>query len=238
MSGYRPLILLVEDDPDVQHAMSRVLTRAGHVVIPALTAATAVTAVTREHPDLMLLDLGLPDARGETVIERLTAAGVGVPFIVVSSATTVDTKSHMFRLGARDYVTKPFELEELLARISAVLSREISRGTIHRGGLVLDPRRCTVSRDGRLVTLPPLLFSSLVYLLGRLGEEVGWEELAAHIWMHTPDVRSNTVHVHVSRLRRVLALLQAPLCLRTIRHRGVALESASTGVPFATSPSA
>jgi DNA-binding response OmpR family regulator len=234
MTGYCHRVLLVEDDAAVRDVLQRGLTTAGLAVSPVASAAAALEFTLKEWPDLVLLDLLLPDGSGELVVQRLAVLRCGVPIIVLSCLRSLETKMRLLKLGARDYITKPFELAELIARVQCVLAREVAQATICRGGVILDPRRLTATRGVRTVTLSPRIFRLLLALLARIGEDMTWEELRSDIWLHAADIRSFTAQVHVSRLRQALRAIDAPLQITSIRNRGVRLEyvfSSSSDLP-------
>ena len=224
LSRYQPRILIVEDDADMQDTLARLMRRAGFATLVAATAEEAVISASEAMPDLMLLDLLLPDAHGSQVLATLDGNGLRPPVIVVSAVGAFSEMRRMFGLGVRDYVLKPFEIRDLVFRVEGNLLNEVARTRLHRGGVILDWQRFTVRCGEFESAVPPRVFQLLFLLMARIGEEVSWRELKHRLWMHADDVTSNTLHVHISRLRHVLRDARAPLVLQSTRGRGVRLH--------------
>lgn len=231
-------VLVVEDDQHIREAVARSLVDAGHAVRTEPTAAAALTAVLDWQPDVVVLDLGLPDMDGSQVLPMLRSVS-DVPVIV---ATARDDEQEMVRLldaGADDYVVKPYSGEQLVARIRAVLRRRPSDGPAHGplrvGDLTVDvPRRVAAVGD-RTLELSRLEFDLLAHLVARSPEVVSRRELLAEVWHQPHGGGDKTVDVHLSWLRRKLGETAAePRYLHTVRGVGVKLEDPSTGVRGAT----
>lgn len=223
-----PHILLLEDDPQVRRAVLRALGERGYATSSAGAGMAGLDAALRDRPDLVILDLGLPDVDGQQVLRMIRAVSQ-VPVIV---ATARDDETEIVRAldsGADDYLVKPFSAAQLEARIRAVLRR--AAGTAGRGAplrvgaLELDVAARTVSLGGRPVELTPREFELLRYLAERPGQVVGKRELLAEIWQLPYGGADKTVDVHLSWLRRKLGeSAQAPRYLHTVRGVGVRLE--------------
>jgi len=220
-------ILVVEDDDFVRAALLRHLSEAGHAVRSVGAALEAIREVTQVGCDLVVLDLGLPDLDGAEALRMLR----GITEVPVIIATARDDEPSIVRLlnsGADDYLVKPFSLEQLDARISAVLRRVRPTGetqALRVGGLVVDPRRREASLDGEALDLTRREFDLLAFLAARPGTVVQRRELLAGVWQQAYG-GNQTIDVHVSWLRRKLGETAAkPRYLHTVRGVGVKLEA-------------
>jgi DNA-binding response OmpR family regulator len=219
-------VLLVEDDAAIRVALTRSLHEHGHAVSNASTGMTALTAAVAQKPDVVLLDLGLPDVDGADVLSMLRAVS-DVPVIV---ATARDDEAEVVRLldlGADDYVIKPFTAAQLSARIRAVLRRTDRTDDdepIVVGGLSIDTRRREVLLDGASVELARKEFELLLVLARRAGEVVAKRDLLAEVWQLAWGGSDRTVDVHLSWLRRKLGeTAKQPRYLHSVRGVGVRL---------------
>ncbi|MEU9459454.1 response regulator transcription factor [Streptomyces sp. NPDC058322] len=225
-------VLVVEDDRFVRSALIRHLTDASHVVRSVGTALEALREVSHFRFDLVILDLGLPDLDGSKALKMIR----GITDVPVIIATARDDETEIVRLlndGADDYLTKPFSVEHLSARITAVLRRSRAGGTgavpppsvLRVGGLAIDPLRRQAALDGVALDLTRREFDLLAFLAGRPGVVVTRKELLARVWQQ-PYGDDQTIDVHLSWLRRKLGeSAAAPRYLRTLRGVGVKLES-------------
>ncbi|MCO8126127.1 response regulator transcription factor [Acidimicrobiia bacterium EGI L10123] len=221
-------VLVVEDDQHIREAVARSLVDAGHAVRTEPTAAAALTAVVDWRPDVVVLDLGLPDMDGSQVLPMLRSVS-DVPVIV---ATARDDEQEMVRLldaGADDYVVKPYSGEQLVARIRAVLRRRSPDGSapgpLRVGGLAVDVARRVATVEGQPLELSRLEFDLLAHLVARSPEVVSRRELLAEVWHQPHGGGDKTVDVHLSWLRRKLGETAAePRYLHTIRGVGIKLE--------------
>jgi two-component system, OmpR family, KDP operon response regulator KdpE len=220
-------LLLVEDDATIRTALMRALSERGHAVASAATAMTGLRQALDERPDLVVLDLGLPDIDGAEMLRMLRAVS-DVPVIV---ATARDAEAEVVRLlnqGADDYVVKPFSAAQLDARIRAVLRRAADEDSgeppVVVGGLRLDPRSREVSLDGMPLELTPREFDLLHYLAARAGEVVSKRQLLTEVWQIPYRGADKTVDVHLAWLRRKMGetATQARY-LHTVRRVGVRL---------------
>jgi DNA-binding response OmpR family regulator len=221
-----PQILLIEDDAGIRTSLVRSLTERGHTVISAPTAMAGLQAAVESRPDVVLLDLGLPDLDGGTLLQMLRAVSQ-VPVVVV---TARDDEAEIVRLldqGADDYVVKPFRPDQLDARIRAVL-RRAGQSEPYRpyevGGLVVDTRTRVATLDGEPLSLSRKEFDLLAYLAARPGEVVSKRELLAEVWQQPFGGGDRTVDVHVSWLRRKLGeRADEPRYLLSVRGVGLRL---------------
>jgi DNA-binding response OmpR family regulator len=219
--------LLVEDDPAIRSALVRALAERGHGVRTAATGMQGLQEAVDDRPDLVVLDLGLPDIDGVTLLTMLRAVST-VPVIV---ATARDDEAETVRAldaGADDYVVKPFAADHLEARIRAVLRR--TRGADGKGqvltvgALLVDVRAHEAQLDGRTLDLSRKEFELLAYLAARPGEVVSKRELMAQVWSQPYGGGDKTVDVHLSWLRRKLGeSAGSPRYLHSVRGVGVKL---------------
>jgi len=207
MAAERPLILIVDDEPQIRTLLRNTLARAGYSAIEAATAREALNSRDIDRPDLVLLDLGLPDRDG---IELVTALGgaSGAPVIVVSAREDTDQKVAALDLGAADYVTKPFDTEELLARIrSALRSRQATTPIPHlvkAGSVSIDLARRTVEKSGERVHLTPKEYAVLAELARHSGRVLTHRHLLRSIWGPAQEGQTEYLRVAVRGLRQKL----------------------------------
>ena len=206
-------ILVVEDNEALAAGLRNNLEFEGYQAIVAGDAASGLAAARAHAPDLIILDLMLPDADGFRVLGALRSAGVATPVLVLTALGEEADKVRGFRLGADDYVTKPFGLAELMERVKALLRRTSGQphgdgagtATTERfGDVAVDTASRTVTRGGQPVALTPKEFDLLVALLRRRGAVAGRFELLKEVWGHQTEVATRTVDIHVAELRRKL----------------------------------
>ena len=219
-------ILVIEDDPSIRAALEHGLAERGHVVQTTGTGVAGLEAVLGESPDLVLLDLGLPDVDGLTVIGMIRAAS-SVPIIVITAVDDDPTMIRALDSGADDYVVKPFRLDQVTARIRAVM-RRTRRGAspepIQVGELVINAPTRTATLAGEDLQLARREFDLLLALAGRAGEVVSKRTLLAEAWQQADGGSDRTVDVHLSWLRRKLGETAAePRYLESVRGVGVRL---------------
>lgn len=220
-----PQVLVIEDDADVRQAIGRLLTATGHVVRLCATALDGLREVAARPPDVVVLDLGLPDLDGAAVLSRIRATSQ-VPIVVATAREAESEMIRLLRAGADDYVVKPYSAEQIEARIAAMLRR--GRGGpaagLTVGGLTLDRQARTAALDGTPLQLSRLEFDLLAYLMERAGTVVTRRQLLDDVW---PESRSlETVDVHVTWLRRKLGERAAqPRYLHTVRGVGIRLSA-------------
>ena len=221
-------ILLIEDDGSIRSAITRALTDLGHVVATSNTGMSGLESAVDNPPDVVLLDLGLPDIEGLQVLAMLRAVSE-VPVIVI---TARDDDADMVKAldgGADDYVIKPFGIEQLEARLRAILRRSgstVAEGPLVVGGLAIDALTRQVSLDDLPIDLSRKEFDLLLALAQRAGEVVTKRELLADVWRQTYGGGDRTVDVHLSWLRRKLGeTAAAPRYLHSVRGVGVRLAA-------------
>ena len=199
-------LLLVEDDKDLQRLLKKALSDAGYVVDAASDGEEGHFLGDTEPYDAVVLDLGLPVIDGVTVLKRWRRAGRNMPVLILTARDRWSEKVSGFDAGADDYVTKPFQIEEVLARIRALIRRAAghSSGELECGGLSINSGSGRVTVDGDPVKLTAQEFRLLDYLMHHKGKIVSRTELTEHIYEQDFDRESNTIEVFVGRLRKKL----------------------------------
>jgi two-component system response regulator MtrA len=201
-------ILLIEDNEDLAFGLQRTLEAEGYEVSVAADGPAGVEAVGRIRPALVMLDLMLPGMDGYQVLRAIRQAKHEMPVLILTARGEEADKVVGFRLGADDYVTKPFGLSELLARVNALLRRARAINTpVERlafGSVEINVAAHTVTKRGAKVALTPKEFELLVTLLRRPGVVVSRPALLREVWGHQADVLTRTVDIHIAELRRKL----------------------------------
>jgi two-component system, OmpR family, response regulator len=198
--------LVVEDEEALSGQLVRALTEAGYAVDSAADGERADFLGQTEPYDVVVLDLGLPRMDGLTVLRRWRAAGLSMPVLLLTARGSWSEKVQGIDDGADDYVVKPFRMEELLARLRALIRRSSGQlgPELRSGGVTLDPRTGKVTNDGVAVRLTAHELRVLTYLMHQRGRVVSQAELTEHIYAQSFDRDSNTVEVFIARLRRKL----------------------------------
>ena len=199
-------VLIVEDEPRLSGQLAASLGEAGYAVDAALDGEQADFLARTEHYDAILLDLGLPKIDGLTLLRRWREAAIAVPVLVLTARGSWHETVQGIDGGADDYVAKPFRIEEVLARLRALIRRASGQSSpeLRCGALVLDPRGPRVTLAGEPVRLTSHEYRVLAYLMHHRGRVVSQSELTEHIYAQNFDRDSNTVEVFIARLRRKL----------------------------------
>jgi DNA-binding response OmpR family regulator len=223
-------ILVVEDNKDLGFGLRNNLEIEGHDVIVARDGKTGLERARSWSPDLVILDLMLPHMDGFHVLRALRQEGQLCPVLILSARAEEADKVRGLKLGAEDYVTKPFGVLELLARVEVLLRRnsrpdrsaDAARGSIERfGAIAVDPARCLVTRQGKGVDLSPREFDLLLALIRRRGAVASRLELLQEVWGYSAAAVSRTVDTHIAELRRKLEEdPAAPRHILTVRKAG------------------
>ncbi len=219
-------LLVVDDEATIAELLSGSLRLAGFEVVTAASGAEAVRAAASFRPDLVLLDVMMPDDDGFEALRRIRSAGSEVPVIFLTALGEVPDRVKGFAMGGDDYVTKPFNLEELLGRIRAVLKRtrlDAPRSRLRVAGLDLDEEAHEVKRDGALISLTPTEFRLLRFLMANAGRVVSKDEILDHVWEHDPDRDASVVEPVLSYLRRKVDQGE-PRLIHTVRGFGYVLR--------------
>lgn len=218
-------LLLVEDERKVASFIARSLRENRHDVEVAETGEKALELVFRGPFDLILMDIRLPNISGVDVCREIRDAGIETPVLMLTARSLIEQKVEGLDAGADDYLTKPFALAELHARVRALTRRKFHKtGTkLHVADLELDRLRRTVSRDGFSIPLTLKEFALLELLMLRSPEAAPRAEIIEHIWMHGFDMETNIVEVYINRLRRKVDQAHAVKLIHTVRGTGYQL---------------
>ena len=220
-------LLVVEDDPNIVELLSASLRFAGFSVATAASGGAAVAAARESRPDLVVLDVMLPDLDGFEVVKRMRAEGVRTPVVFLTARDATDDKIRGLTLGGDDYVTKPFSLEELTARIRAVLRRtqldKPESATLTFSDLELDEESHEVRRGGAPVSLSPTEFKLLRYLMLNAGRVLSKAQILDHVWQYDFRGDDSIVESYISYLRRKVDTVE-PRLIHTLRGVGYVLR--------------
>jgi two-component system OmpR family response regulator len=216
-------LLVVEDDTDLNRQLKNALVEAGYAVDVAFDGVEGHFLGDTEPYDAVILDLGLPQIDGVTVLERWRRDNRAMPVLILTARDRWSDKVAGFDAGADDYVSKPFYMEEVLARVRALLRRAAGHASpeIECGPLRLDTRAAKVSIDGRVVKLTSLEYRLLAYLCHHQGRVVSRTELVEHLYDQDFDRDSNTIEVFVGRIRKKMGIE----LINTVRGLGYCLEA-------------
>jgi two-component system, OmpR family, response regulator MprA len=226
MNGRDPRVLVVEDDEEIAQVLQRSLRLEGYEVRIAGDGEAALDQSAAFNPDLVILDLGLPKLDGIEVARRLRSAD-DVPILMLTARDALESRVEGLDSGADDYLVKPFERQELLARLRALLRRRPPRGSasVVVGDLSLNPDTHEVSRGEREIELTQREFELLEYLMRNERIVVPRQRLLEEVWGYDPFATTNTIEVFVSNLRRKLEAGGEPRLLHTIRGAGYVLRA-------------
>ncbi len=217
-------IMVVEDDLDLRGVLLRGLHEEGFETAGAQTGKELLERFERESPDLLIVDIGLPDADGRDVCQALRAQGVQTPVLFLTARDAVTDRVTGFTAGGDDYVTKPFAFAELVARLHALLRRAGTDVTVAKGSLRLDPIAHAAFVGDTKVSLTPTEFRLLAKLVASPAETIRRRDLVRTAWPHGAFVRDNTLDAYVARLRRKLAPFPDAPQITTVHGVGYALE--------------
>jgi two-component system response regulator MprA len=218
-------VLVIEDDAEIADVLRRFLRQEGHEVRTATDGEQALPAAAEFVPDLVILDLGLPGLDGVEVCRRLRADG-DVPILILTARAETEDRVEGLDSGADDYLVKPFDRQELLARIRALLRRRPPRGSasLTVGDLRLNPDTREVTRGERRIELTNREFELLEYLMRNERLVISRERLLEEVWGYDPMALTNTIDVFISNLRRKLEAGGEPRVLHTKRGAGYVLR--------------
>jgi DNA-binding response OmpR family regulator len=219
-----PHVILLEDDAELRALLTRGLREESFHVTTAPTAADLIRQLGDAAPDALVVDIGLPDADGRDVVQALRARGIGAPVIFLTARDTLPDRLAGFAAGGDDYLTKPFAIAELVARLRALIKRGGIDLAVETGRLRLDPASHAASYEGATVDLTPTEFRILARLSATPGDAVRRRELVQAAWPHGAIVRDNTLDVYIARLRRKLATLTEAPGIATVHGVGYSLR--------------
>jgi two-component system response regulator MprA len=217
-------ILILEDDAQLRDVLVRSLRAEGFEARAVATAHQLLETVSERPPDALVIDIGLPDADGRDVCQALRARGLNMPVLFLTARDALTDRLAGFGAGGDDYVTKPFDLEEVIARLQALVRRSGASSTLEVSGLSLDPTEHSVSQDGTTIGLTPTEFRLLSTLAGRVGKSCTRLELVRGAWPHGAIVHDNTLDVYIARIRRKLRALTSPPGIVTVHGTGYRLQ--------------
>ena len=222
-----PRILIVDDEPSIRELLSTSLRFAGFGVRAVGNGAQTISAVLEEEPDLIILDVMLPDMNGFSVTKRLRSAGYTAPILFLTAKDDTEDKITGLTVGGDDYVTKPFSLDEIIARIKAILRRTIQENeeaVIESGPIVLDQDTHEVSVDGTPIELSPTEFKLLRYLMQNANRVLSKAQILDHVWEYDFNGDAGIVESYISYLRRKLDPLTEESLIQTKRGFGYMLK--------------
>jgi len=227
-------VLIVEDDRQLRTSMTRGLREASHVVEQAPTGEQAIALAKANAFDVMILDVRLPGVDGLAVCRAVRAAGNRVPILMLTALDDVEDRIAGLDAGADDYLTKPFDFGELMARLRALGRRRLDAvpETLTVGDLIVDTARRAARRGGRTIELTAKEFALLVYLARNAGRVVSRAELLQHVWDDPHNSYSNIIDVYAGRLRRKIDDdAHEPALFKTVRGMGFMLEAPTENEP-------
>jgi two-component system OmpR family response regulator len=224
MQSVDPSVLVVEDDGELRGVLLRGLREEGFAASAVGTGRELLERVAADTPDVLVVDIGLPDADGRDVCQALRAQGVTTPVLFLTAKDALTDRVTGFNAGGDDYVTKPFAFAELVVRLRALLRRGAVVSGATAGTLRLDPVAHAAFVGGVKSSLTPTEFRLLARLVANPGEAVRRRELVRTAWPYGARVRDNTLDAYVARLRRKLAALPDAPTIKTVHGVGYALE--------------
>jgi two-component system response regulator MprA len=223
MTGLRAGVC--EDNDELRGIVRDALARAGYTVRATASGAEAIASFAAEPPDILVLDIGLPDADGRDVCQALRGRGVAAPVLFLTARDALTDRLSGFHAGGDDYLVKPFALAELLVRVHALARRGGADGALRApSGLLLDPAGHAASYDGREITLTPTEFRLLAALAAQPSVVVRRAALIATGWPEGAIVHDNTLDAYLARIRRKLREIDAPRVIETARGVGYRLR--------------
>ena len=213
---------ICEDDPELRAVLTRALEQDGHQVTVTTSGTEAVKTFAEQSPDVLILDIGLPDADGRDVCAALRARGVSVPVLFLTARDALPDRISGFTAGGDDYLTKPFAIAELLVRVRALLRRAPAAGAAD--GMVLDPAAHAIVNGDQRVRLTPTEFRILSALAASPDAVVRRQGLIAAAWPDGAIVHDNTLDAYLARIRRKLREACSPATIETARGVGYVLR--------------
>jgi DNA-binding response OmpR family regulator len=220
----RPQLLIVEDDADLRDVLVRSLHAEGFEVKAVATGHELVKRALEAPADALVIDIGLPDSDGRDLCQALRARGVTAPILFLTARDALPDRLSGFSAGGDDYMTKPFDVEELTARLQALIRRSGASSEHSYAGLLFDPTQLSVTIGGRTQTLTPTEFRLLATLAANSESAVARGVLISAAWPHGAIVHDNTLDVYVARLRRKLREFEGAPTLETVHGLGYKLR--------------
>ena len=220
----RPRVTIVEDDAELRRVLQQGLAEDGLDVRAVATGTELLAQIETHAPDALVIDIGLPDTDGRDLCQALRTRGIQVPVLFLTARDALVDRLAGFDSGGDDYVTKPFALAELSARLHAQLRRAGANGVVEAAGLVLDPVSHTVAAGDATERLTPTEFRLLARLLANPGEAVRRRDLVRAGWPYGAFVRENTLDAYIARLRRKLRAVSGAPGVHTVHGVGYRIE--------------
>lgn len=219
-------VLIVEDDNGLQKYLKEFLIDNGFSASIASDGISALSTIKKSPPDLVILDLGLPDMSGESVCLEIRKNYPQLPVVILTAKDSVSDIVSGLNLGADDYVTKPFVSDELLARITARLRNQniYQDNKLTVGDLDLDTKTFEVARDGKLIQLTPQEFKLLEYLMNNKGRILTREMILNRVWLYSPDIETRVVDVYMGYLRKKIDNSNPKKLLHSVRGFGYMIK--------------
>ena len=223
--GMANSILVVEDNFNLQKYLRELLLDSGYSAQVASDGVAALNFIKKVEPDLVILDLGLPDMAGETVFNEIRKKYNHIPVIILTGKNTTSDIVNGLNLGADDYITKPFVSEELLARVTARLRvRGNNEQKLKVGDLMLDNQSLEVKRSGKVIQLTPQEFKLLQYLMNNKGRILTRDMILNRVWLYSPDIETRVVDVYMGYLRKKIDSVSKKQLLHSIRGFGYMIK--------------
>ncbi|MCC7529203.1 MAG: response regulator transcription factor [Candidatus Melainabacteria bacterium] len=217
-------ILIIEDDKDLAEVLRFTLSNKGHSVQSLSGGKDALSMLRVYKYDLIILDWMMPDVSGVDVLKGFRESGGKTPVLMLTAKTTIDDKEKALDLGADDYLTKPFDSRELLARVRALLRRpeSMAQTILRAGDLELDPVSCSVSKGGKVLKLRPKVYSMLEFFMRHPNQVFSAEAILERVWMDDASASPDTVRTHIKLLRRAIDApgKEAESFIENVRNRG------------------
>lgn len=219
-------LLLIEDDKEIINLLSIALKSLGFAVDSAENGENGLNLALINHYDLIITDYNLPIISGREIIESVRSENQSTPILVLSVRSEISDRVELLNLGADDYLTKPFTLSELLARIKALLRRpqNLKTSILKIGDIEMQPERFLLTKNGKRISLPSKEFSLLQYLIENKGEIMSRQKIMEHVWDEEADPFSNTIEVHIMNLRKKIETKNKPMIF-TYPNRGYKIDT-------------
>jgi two-component system, OmpR family, response regulator len=217
-------LLIVEDDAALRGVLLRSLRAEGFEADAVANGRDLLERAGRSAPDAFVIDIGLPDADGRDVCQALRSQGISAPVLFLTARDALTDRLSGFKSGGDDYVTKPFDIEEVVVRLEALLRRAGSEPTVDVSGLTLDPSEMTVSGGDVSQSLTPTEFRLLAALAARVGKAVSRGDLVRTAWPHGAIVQDNTLDVYIARVRRKLEHVPNSPAITTVHGLGYKMQ--------------
>jgi len=219
-------IVLVEDEKRLAHSLERLLIRSGYEVTLVFDGQSAIDSITRQELQLMVLDINLPEKSGFEVLHYIRSSSYNTPVLILTARDSIKDKIKGFEVGADDYLTKPFDSAELLARIQAILRRSgaLSSSILQSADLTLDVVKRVVKRGNQVINLTQTEFALLEFFLRNKNTILTRRRLAEQVWGYKFDTGTNIVDVYISYLRDSIDKEFLPKLIETVRGEGFILR--------------